>query len=171
MPLREVAAVASQQQQQEQRFHLASSHPPSPSGAAAGLDVDMKAAVELASSVWRQTAQQLLEDTAIGGNGGGAGEGTGGGSRRGDGDGNASFAAVEEKNGGGGGGLGIFGEEAGPDRGFRDRRGPPTTNAVAALCGIICDVEEGDDEEDEGEDATPWDSPGSAAYHRDETAA
>lgn len=129
----------------------------------------MKAAVELASSVWRQTAQQLLEDVSSGGNGGGAGEGTGGGSRRSDGDRNSSFAAVKEKYGGGGDGdLDFFGEEAGPDRGFRDTRGPPTTNAVAALCGIICDVEE--EEDDEDEDATRWDSPGSAPYHRDETA-
>ncbi|CAM9750929.1 unnamed protein product [Ectocarpus fasciculatus] len=173
MPFREAAAAAAaaaaatqQQQQEEQRFRLASSQPPSPLAAAAGLDVDMKAAVELASSVWRQTAQQLLEDTTSGGNRGN-GTGTGGGSRRGGGENNASLATAEEDGGGGGGGGGLdfFGEEAGPDRGVRDRRGPPTTNPVAVLCGIICDVEEDE------EDATRWDSPGSAAYHRDEIAA
>lgn len=136
MPFHEAAAAA-----QQRRRRPRASSPSARAAAAAAVAVDMTAAAELAASVWRQTAKQLLENStsrADGGDGGrsnrsgssGGGGGGGGGSRR--------------ENGG----AGVAADwEAGVDigaacTGHGNIRGTASSNALATLCGIVCDVEE-----------------------------
>lgn len=118
MPFSEAAvAAAAGQQQQQQRQYCAASSPSSVAAAtanpstAAGLAVDVNAAVELATSVWRQTAKHLLERTENSGSGGRSGDNSSGG---GGGRVDVAAAAVAAE----GKGLGF--------------------NAVATLCGILC---------------------------------
>ena len=83
----------------------------------AGVAVDVSAAVELGASVWRQTAKHLLEGADNGGgDGGDGGTGSGGGSFRAH-SGNLAVAEGEAEASG--------------------------VNAVAALCAILCEADEG----------------------------
>lgn len=113
MPFGEGAAAAKEHQHQQGRHHRASS--PSASTArpstSAGIAVDVNAAVELAASVWRQTAKNLLETADDGGDGGGSGDCE---------HGRATLAAA----------AAAAAEEA----------GSKGVNAVAVLCTIVCEV-------------------------------
>lgn len=116
MPFGEAAAAAAaNRHQRRQRRRRGVSSPPSVSmtgpSTAPGIVVDVNAAVELATSVWRQTAKHLLESAEGGGNAGCGGNINGGGG--GDSEHGALLAAAEEEEASG-------------------------INAVAALCVVLC---------------------------------
>lgn len=122
MPFSEAAAAVDQHQHQQRRRYCSVSSPSSEAAAAAkpstaaGLAVDVNAAVELATSVWQQTAKHLLaraKNSRDGGRGG------------------------DNSVGGGSGRVGLAAAAAM----VTDEEEDLAVNAVAALCGILCQTE------------------------------
>lgn len=95
--------------------------------ASSGLAIDMKAAVDLGASVWRETATHLLK---MGGSAGGGGCGSGGNGEGGVGI--EATASMLENDGRSGSRVSSGGEAI-----------SFTTSAVSSLCGIICAAADG----------------------------
>lgn len=91
--------------------------------ASSGLAIDMRAAVDLGASVWRETATHLLK---MGRSAGGGGCGSGG-----NGEGGVGLEATAATLENGRGGIHI--SSVGDATSF-------TTSAVSSLCGIICEA-------------------------------